>query len=82
MIQRRTPAEWWDAESVRLRERRRLAGSTRKAVAAKIGVNERTLAAWEVGMSEPSVVDWLHWRQALGMSVAPNLAYENKAQGK
>lgn len=38
----------------------------------------RTLGEWKPGTSEPSVVDWLHWRQALGMSVAPNLAQENR----
>jgi len=74
MTRRQSPASWWGTESARLAARR---DGTRKALAAKIGVDERTLAAWESGASEPSVVDWLHWRQALGMSTAPNLAHQN-----
>lgn len=74
---RLTPAAWWDVERMRLTSRRADLGMARNAAAARIGIDERTLAAWEAGSSEPSAVDWLHWRQALAMSTAPNLAAQN-----
>jgi transcriptional regulator with XRE-family HTH domain len=53
-----------------LRETRTAKGITQTELAAKLGVAQTTISAWELGVSEPSIARLRQIARALGVKVA------------
>ncbi|AYD84517.1 helix-turn-helix DNA binding protein [Microbacterium phage Ekko14] len=51
-----------------LRATRGAAGLSARAMALQIGVSHGTISAWERGISEPSVSQFMRWAEATGQA--------------
>lgn len=49
-----------------LRATRGAAGLSARAMAARVGVSHGTISAWERGISEPTVSQFMRWAEATG----------------
>jgi transcriptional regulator with XRE-family HTH domain len=53
----------------RLTTRRKATGVTRKQIAAEVGVEVRSLSAWERGERSPTLKHAVKWARALGAEI-------------
>jgi transcriptional regulator with XRE-family HTH domain len=57
--------------ATQIREARDAVGQTQEALAAAVGVSQKTVSAWETGVSVPRTLDtWRRLAAALGVAVA------------
>lgn len=54
---------------IRLRERRKNLGLSRRALSLRLGYSGETIRHWESGQNNPSFPSLLAWAQCLGMKL-------------